>query len=206
MKLFTTALALLVTLGLWAQDEELTQYTVKSGHIEYTMSGSTKGTRSLWWDDFGDKSYEETNATTVIKMFGMENKEVVHNVTITVGDKYWSANLLDNTGESGTYDYKDAADAIAKSMTEEEAKKLEQQMLDALNGEKLGKETFLGKSCEVLQILGTNKIWVYKGIALKTNAQIMGIVANEAATKFEENISVPSSKFTPLKTISYTAQ
>jgi len=132
----------------------------------------------------------------------MVNKEEVHTVTIMIGDKFWSANLLDNTGQKGIMPYYDAAQEIAQDLSDAEAQQLEQQLMDALGGEKLGSETFLNRTCEVMKIMGA-KAWVYKGILLKSEAKIMGIEANEMATSFKENMAVPASKFAPLSHINY---
>ncbi|MBI9062027.1 MAG: hypothetical protein JEZ14_08550 [Marinilabiliaceae bacterium] len=201
MKTFVVLFILSISFSLGAQ-EKSERVAVKSGQIRYELTGSTKGTKTIWWDNYGDKSYEEIKSTSEIKMFGMVNKEEVHTVTIMIGDKFWSANLLDNTGQKGTMPYYDAAQEIAEEMSDAEAKQLEQQLMDALGGEKLGSETFLNRKCEVMKLLGA-KAWVYKGMLLKTEAKIMGIEANEIATLFKENISVPASKFEPLSTINY---
>lgn len=201
MKALVILFILAFSLSLGAE-EKADRVAVKSGHITYELTGSTKGTKTIWWDNYGDKSYEEIKSTSEIKMFGMVNKEEVHTVTIMIGDKFWSANLLDHTGQKGTMPYYDAAQEIAEDMSDAEAKQLEQQLMDALGGEKLGPEIFLNRTCEVMKIMGA-KAWVYKGMLLRTEAKIMGIEANEIATVFKENISVPASKFKPLSTINY---
>jgi len=201
MKKLVVLFILSISFSLGAQ-EKADRVAVKSGCITYELTGSTKGTKTIWWDSYGDKSYEEIKSTSEIKMFGMVNKEEVHTVTIMIGDKFWSANLLDNTGQKGTMPYYDAAKEIAEDMSDEEVRQLEQQLMDALGGEKLGSETFMGRKCEVMKIMGA-KAWVYKGLLLKSEARIMGIEANEIATLFKENMSVPASKFEPLSNINY---
>ena len=201
MKTFVILFLLTFSLSIGAQ-EKGDRVAVKSGHITYELTGSTKGTKTIWWDNYGDKSYEEIKSTSEIKMFGMVNKEEVHTVNIMIGDKFWSANLLDNTGQKGTTPYYDVSQEIAEDMSDAEAKQLEQQLMDALGGEKLGSETFLDRKCEVMKLLGA-KAWIYKGLLLKSEARIMGIEANEIATLFKENISVPASKFKPLSNINY---
>ena len=39
--------------GLQAQPK---LFEVKSGHIEYKLTGNTVGTKSFWWDDYGAKT------------------------------------------------------------------------------------------------------------------------------------------------------
>ena len=178
------------------------KYAVKSGHVEYTLSGNTTGTKSIWWDDYGDKTYEEIKAVTEVKMFGMKNREEVHTVTVMVGNQFWSVNVIEGTGQKGVSETQNMAKSIAEDMTEEEAKQLEQQIMDALGGKKLGTETFLGHSCEILSVMGA-KIWIYKGVVLKSKAKIMGIESNEVATLFDEDVNVPSSRFGPPAEVEY---
>nr|WP_319397528.1 hypothetical protein [uncultured Carboxylicivirga sp.] len=178
------------------------KYAVKSGHVEYTLTGNTTGTKSIWWDDYGDKTYEEIKAVTEVKMFGMKSRDEAHTITVMLGDKFWSVNVIEGTGQKGVLETQEMAKAIAEDMTEEEAKQLEQQIMDALGGEKLGNETFLGHSCEILSVMGA-KTWIYKGVVLKSEAKLMGIKSNEVATLFDEDINVPSSRFTPPADVEY---
>lgn len=201
MRIFV--LITLCAIGFWAGAQEKgNRYAVKSGHVTYELTGSTKGTKTVYWDDYGDKSYEEIKAISVVKLFGMTQKEEIHSINIMVGDRFWNANLIDNTGQKGKLDYQDEMQELAGEMTEAEAKQLEKQIMDALGGEKLGKETILNRQCDVIQIMGS-KAWVYKGVLLKSQAKVMGIEVNELATLFKENIAVPTSKFEPLANISY---
>lgn len=187
--------------GVWAQ-EKGNQYAVKSGHVEYKLTGSTTGTRSLWWDDYGEKEYEETKSVSEIKMMGMVQRDEVHSVVIMVGDYFWSANLLNNTGEKGKIPYYDVKEQFGEDMTEQEAEELGEEILNAMGGERLPSEEFMGYNCDVVTMMGA-KSWIYRGVLLKTSAKMMGISINEEAVKFEKDISVPSSKFKPLTNISY---
>ncbi len=202
MRILSLLVALLVVCTISAQKNELKRFTIKSGFVTYTLTGTTTGTRTIYWDDYGDKSREELNSVTEIKMFGMKNKEVTNTITIMVADKFWSVNLKDKTGQKGTLAMYDKSKEIAGDMTEEEAKELADQMLDALNGEKMGAETFLGKTCEVIKVMGA-KIWIYNGLPLKTQMKMMGIENNETATEIKENITISNAKFTPTAGIKF---
>jgi hypothetical protein len=32
-------------------------FEIKSGKVEYKIDGETKGTKTLWWDDYGRQQY-----------------------------------------------------------------------------------------------------------------------------------------------------
>jgi hypothetical protein len=65
-----------------------------------------------------------------------------------------------------------------------------------MGGQRLGTETLGAYTCEVVSLMGI-KVWVYKGLALKTEGKIMGIETKEMFTDFKPGTDVATSKFTP---------
>lgn len=195
MKKIVLSLAFIFFVGILFAQEDIDRYIVKSGYIEYELTGSTKGTKKIWWDDYGDKEREEIKSVSEVKMFGIVQKEEVHSIHISDGNKYWDINLLDGTAVTGTNSYYDAVD-FSEDMTDAEKKKFEDDMLNAFGGEKLAPENFLGYKCEVIEVMGA-KSWIYKTVVLKSTVNLMGIEVNETALKFDEDISIPVSKFEP---------
>ena len=57
-----------------------------------------------------------------------------------------------------------------------------------MGGKKIGTEKFLGKQTDIWEIkqMGT-KSWVWKGVTLKTESNMMGMKINIVATKISEN-------------------
>ena len=135
-------------------------------------------------------------------MFGMKQVDKTHTVEIIVKDKYWTANLEDQSGYKGTVPYYQESHQLVENMTKQEQEDFANQALTAMGGEKLGTESFMGKTCEVISVMGS-KMWIYKGIPLKSKVNIFGIETNETAVKFEANQSVSSSKFTAPSNINY---
>jgi len=182
--------------------EQPRRYALKSAHIVYELTGNVSGEKQVWFDDYGMKYFEETNETTTIKMMGITNEQKEHKVTIHDGQTIYDIDMITKTGYKGTLPSLETLQDLAEDMTEAEQKQMADDIMNSLGGQKLGTETFLGKSCEVMEIMGV-KSWIYNGITLKSEANMMGIVANETATKFEENIKVPASKFEPPQGITY---
>ncbi len=176
-------------------------YAIKSGHVEYHLSGNNTGTKSVWWDNYGNSSFTETKSVTVTKMFGFKSETKTHDISIVKGGQFWSANLIENTGQKGTVPFQDITD----NMTDAEKKKMGKDLLKTFGGEIVGTEDVLGNQCEVVKLMGA-KCWIYDGVTLKSEAKILGIEAKETATKFDKNCSVPSSKFTPPSGINYEDQ
>ncbi len=82
-------------------------------------------------------------------------------------------------------------------MSDAEVKKLEEEVMSALYGQKLGKNDFRSKSCDVFVVIDA-KSWIYKGVVLKPTVKMMGVEANEIALEFKENSSLDSNLFTPI--------
>ena len=203
-QIFLIILGLILTLSIHAQ-QKAKQYAVKSGHVEYKLTGNTTGTKSLWWDNYGQMSYTETKATTVTKIFGMKSEDKAHTIQIMKGDKFWTVNVLDKTGQKGTIPAYSQFQKIGEDMSEEERNQMGKDLLTAFGGEIIGSEKILGNTCEIATLLGA-KVWIYKGITLKSEAKILGVEANEIALSFVKNASVSSSKFNPPSNISYEDQ
>ena len=176
-------------------------YAIKSGHIEYQLSGNTTGTKSIWWDNYGNLSCTETKSITVTKMFGFKSETKTHDISILRDGQFWDANLIEETGQKGTVPFQD----ITENMTEAEKKKMGKDILEAFGGEVVGSEYFLGNECEVVKLLGAT-CWIYEGVTLKSEAKILGVEAIETAIKFDKNSSVSASKFSPPTNIKYEDQ
>ena len=190
--LFLT-LSLIITAA--AAQNKAQRFAVKSGYVEYELSGNTTGTKSIWWDDFGAKSRTEENSLNVTRMLSIQSETKTHTITIVDGNKYWTANLLEKTGQTGSvpswlgeYNY--------ENLSEAERRQMEKEILDAFGGRIVGKENVLGHECEIVEVMGA-KSWIHNGVALKTEAKLMGITIKETAVKFDKNIRVPASRFEP---------
>ncbi len=181
---------------------ETKRYAIKSGHVVYELTGNINGEKEVWFDDYGMKYYEEENSTTTFKMFGITNTEKEHTIIIMDGETIYDIDMLTKTGSKGTLPSMEQLQDMADEMTKAEQKQLADDIMNSLGGKRLGTEKFLGKTCEVMEIMGM-KSWIYNGLTLKSEVEVMGIVTNETATSFKENIKVPASKFDPPKGITY---
>ncbi len=180
-----------MTGSLYAQ-KKAHQYALKSGYVSYKLTGSTKGTKELWWDDYGNKTYELEKSKSVTKMFGMSRTKEVHQLTVTNDGNAWTVDYIKNKAIQTRIPR--LAKSFNNDMSEEEQKKMADNILQGFGGRKLGTQKILGYTCEGVTVFGS-KTWVYKGVPLKTNAKILGIEHNAVATTFKPNASVSASKF-----------
>lgn len=189
-------------LCLTSQAQEIKTYAVKSGYVKYQLSGSAVGTRELWWDDYGQKTYTLEESTTTTKIFGIKNTDETHTATLIVKDQFWEADYLNKSGMNGTLPLYNESQAHYGNLSEKEQEEFADDLLRQMGGQKLGTETFNGYTCDLIKLMGI-KSWVYKGVTLKTEGKIMGIKINEEMLDFKPNTTVSSSKFTPPSGVEY---
>lgn len=173
------------------------RFQVKSGHVEYKLSGMITGTKSLWWDDFGEKYREESNTNETVKT--LRGSEVVknHSLSISDGTYYYNVNMATM---QGTKLHKNAVpdfSILGSGMNDSEMEQLGEGLLKGFGGNVDKKsESVLGRTCDVTQLMGAT-VHVYKGVTLRSYVKIKSYENREEALSFKENLSISSSKFTP---------
>ncbi len=198
---FLMSLLMLCTLS--AQENKVKTYKIKSGYIKYKiLDKHTTGTHEIWWDNYGKNMREVHNTTKATKFLGKKDVEKRHVVTITKGKYVWTADLEKNTGTQGVNPMYNFVQDNMGQMSENEQEQTANSILESLGGKKVGTEKFMGYTCEVTKMWGA-KVWLYKGIALKSETKMLGVKSGEEAVEFKPNISVSASKFEPLSSIKY---
>jgi hypothetical protein len=166
--------------------------TMKTALLEYKTSIEAEGITSIsnikqWMDLKNDKLRVETEYTT--EMNGNQNTEK----SIMIDTEGY--NYLINTVSKTAIKMKSSEnDDNPAEMIKSEDEKTFRQMIEAEGGKMVGNEEFFGRNCIVIEMVDegrTTKAWYYKGILLKMTNDYYTM----EATKFEENISIPSSKF-----------
>ncbi|MGD9493040.1 MAG: hypothetical protein AB7V36_06780 [Bacteroidales bacterium] len=173
------------------------RFQVKSGHVEYTLSGMETGTKTIWWDNFGNNYREEINSSQTVKT--LKGTEEVKNQSLSIfdGNYYYSINA---ETMQGTKVHKDAVpdfSILGSGLNDGEMEQLAEGLLQGMNGKtEKQSETVLGYTCDVTTAMGAT-VYSYKGVTLKSYVKIGSNENTEQATVFEENITVSASKFAP---------
>ncbi len=165
---------------------------MKTYMIQYKMEMDATGIKSTslvtqYIDMKNDKSAIETETSG--EMMGVKTDEK----SLTIIDENWTyvINLKDKTGMKMK---NDEVEDDPMEMIKSDDDVTFRQMIEKDGGKIVGNETFLGKECIVIELSQegqTMKMWYYKGIPLKMENQLYKM----EATKFEENVSIPASKF-----------
>ncbi|MDP2424364.1 MAG: hypothetical protein U1C46_06620 [Bacteroidales bacterium] len=130
-------------------------YEIKSGYMK--IASNMGLTREIWFDDYGNKQYEET----YLALGGFKQGAVI---VIMDGYKYEYA-IGSETGNKTAYVISAGHDYGKLTAAE----------IEKYGIKELGKETVAGKQCTVFSIEKPmqTKIWIWKGISMKS-ASSMG--------------------------------
>lgn len=166
---------------------EAKRYEVKSGIIEYTLKGES--------NMMGMKSKISGSARTVFKAWGeielseqksqttvMGETEESHAMTKVMNQKLYVVDF----DQQIIYEY--TPEMLAGSTNSELVNK-GKEMMQSQGARKVGEEKFMGYRCEVWEMTGT-KVWLYKGVMLKSQTSMMGVTHTTEATKIDFGTSV----------------
>lgn len=187
MKLKLWAILLITFTVLTSLSAEIKRYEIKSGIIEYTitqsgnmmgMSINGKGTAKTAFKEWGNiELHSEESVTTT-----MGQKE--HDKIMTKVDN--GKVFVVDFNQKVIYEY--TPDLLANS-EHKDLIKTGKEVLTSMGAKKIGEEKFMGYACEVWQMMHV-KLWLYKGIMLKSEADMMGIKHTTVATKIDLDASV----------------
>jgi hypothetical protein len=165
---------------------------MKTYMIQYKMEMKAEGMKSTslmtqYVDMKNNKYAMESESSS--EMMGVKTNEK----SLTLNDDEWTyiINLKDKTGMKMKSD-ESKEDPMDKIKPEDDV--TFRQMVEKEGGKIVGNENFLGKDCIVVEVSQegmSTKMWYYKGIPLKMTNEFYTM----EATKFEENVSIPASKF-----------
>ncbi len=181
----------------------LKRYNVQSGIVKYKITTKGKvmgteitgnGTKELYFKDWGAEELqkEDSKQVTKINILGHKKTEVQETHTMNKLDNGKSYTV--DTGNKVIYVRRDPAMGMVKMFNKGDAEEVGKKMLESIGGKKIGTEKVLGYTCEVWQIPG-GKQWIYKGVPLKIDMDVMGVHTVQEPVKAEFNIKVSDKYF-----------
>jgi hypothetical protein len=185
IKIWSIIFTLLLTIGTLHADVK--RYEVKSGIIEYKIIGGgdmmgiktqMSGTNKVAFKEWGSIELHQSMTRSVI-MGREENTQ--DTVKIEKGKVY----VVDyENSVISEYDPSTLMQSQYKDLI-----KSAKEMIVQMGGKKIGNEAIQGYECEVWEMPQV-KLWLHKGIALKTVANIMGITNTMEATTIQLDVPV----------------
>ena len=171
-----------------SSDASIKRYPVESGIIEYTLSGLTAGTETIYFVDWG--RHEAKYIENEISMMGITQRQKT--LTILKGDSLFSYDYL--TGKT-TRMKSPTADDMKQNMAGRDINEIGYDMMEQMGGKVIGSEEIAGKTCEIWEISAIlSKAWIWNGITLKTEAGADQMRIVSEAIRFEENVNIPEDK------------
>ena len=185
IKIWSIVFTLFLSIGTLHADVK--RYEVKSGIIEYKIIGGgdmmgiktqMSGTDKVAFKEWGSIELHQSMTRSVI-MGREENTQ--DTIKIENGKVY----VVDHVNRViSEYDPSMLMQSQYKDLI-----KSAKEMIVQMGGKKIGNETIQGYDCEVWEMPQV-KLWLHKGIALKTVANIMGITNTMEATTIQLDVPV----------------
>lgn len=186
-----------------SEKNNLKRYNVKSGMVKYKITTTGKvmggevsgsGTKELYFDNWGAKELnrEDSKQVTKINIFGQKKTDIseVHTINKLENGKSYSV----DTKNKIIYVKQDPAMEMVKMFNNGDANEVGEQMMESMGGKKIGTGKVLGYDCDIWEIPG-GKQWIYKGVPLKIDVQLLGIRRVEEAQNAKFNLNVPQKYF-----------
>lgn len=176
---------LFMSVFIFAQSNQI-RYHIKSGIIEYDVSGASTGTETVYFDDYGIKEAKYSNQE--INMMGIQQK--TNQIIISNSEYIFTLNVDTKTGTK----MKNPLPGFLPD--DKNLEELGKEIMTNMGGKIVGSETLLGKTCDIWEVEQLSaKIWVWNTIPLKTEVNMMGMNITSVAKKFEPNANIPGEKF-----------
>lgn len=200
MKVWSALFTLILAMS--SLSSETKRYEIKSGIVEYAISGGgnmmgiqtkIEGKSKLLFKEWGKVELHEETTKSII----MGREEQTHQTTKIDSGKVY---VVDYEQKSIVqYD----PSMLMQSEHKELAKSAKEMML-SMGATKTGEETIHDYPCEVWEAKHM-KLWLHKGVMLKSNVRVMGRTHTTEATNIQFNISVSDDDLKlpdfPLKTM-----
>ncbi len=187
IKIWSVVFALMFATN--ALNAQTKRYEIKSGIIEYVISGGgnmmgiktqIEGKSKAFFKEWGEVELHEETTKSVI----MGREEDTHQTTKINNGKVYVVDYEQKTIVQYEYD----PSMLGHSEHKDLAKSGKEMML-AMNGTKTGEERVLDYLCEVWETPKI-KLWLHKGVMLKSKVKVMGVTHTTEATNIQFNVTV----------------
>lgn len=170
-------------------------FNVANARIVYEYGGAASGTKTHIIANYG--RYQSQLDQMTFAMQGVEQK--VHQLDLINDTTQYMIDLDKNEGTRSHYDVA-RIEAMAADFTEEEKKDFQAAFLLRSNAQKIGKDTVLGKECDLyeLPMMGM-RISLWNGITLRSSITMGDQELTMTAVEIDDDYSVSADMFAPPK-------
>jgi hypothetical protein len=172
-------------------------FNVENVRIVYEYGGAASGTKTHIIANYG--VYQSQLDKMSFTMSGM--KQQVHQLDLISDTTQYNIDLDTKEGTRSSYDVS-RIEAMAADFTDEEKKNFQESFLLRSQAEKIGKDTVLGKVCDLYLIptMGM-RISLWNGITLRSSITMGNEELSMTAVEIDEDISPTAEMFLPPKDV-----
>lgn len=201
MMSLVTVLSLSFSHSALATEDPMKRFEVESGKITYELSGSTHimgvksattGHKTVLFKDYGFYEITDEKKTETKDIMGQVEKTEAHTQQLLKDDKMY---VVDFEQKKITRMPNVGVQMFRKANTKHKtATEVGEELMKSMGGKKTGSDEVAGFKCDIWELMGTKQC-MYKGISLRTEANIMGVKMTELATKVEFDIETSEEDF-----------
>lgn len=161
-------------------DANLKKYNLRSGQVEYELSGDGEGAEVMAFDKDGWRSMRKQSM--VFELYGIKTIQTLHE--ITDGDFVYRLNEGDSSMVSRK-DYKWSQQASYK-----DPKDVSEAILFSMGGTYISDSTLLGKTCQVwtFENKAVQEMWLWEGLVLKRKTKLGEKIIYSTATNIKTDV------------------
>lgn len=176
------------------------RYQVESGIIVYELSGTEKGTLTIYFDRWGLR--EAQYKVSEMKVLGFKQK--TNSVMFLDGE-----NQYNYTPENNTYFRikNTLVLPVTEDMGEGDMTEGGKELYKNMGGEMEGYEDFMNRNCEVWVLKSMNiRQLLWKGVPMKLQSKVLGVSVIQTAVEVDIDVAVSLEKLSlPTDATSATA-
>lgn len=187
-------IVVLASNSLWAMEK---LYDIKSGKITYKIDGSgnvmgqtmqKRGKKRLIFDHYGTHSLTEKVVVDKQKIMGQENVTKTHTMT------YFKEGIVYSVDFDTKEIYRTVNEGMVLMGGQGNLNQRGEAMMKKMGGKKTGTDKVLGYTCDVWELMGTKQC-LYKGVPLKVESNMMGIINKEIAVEATFDVALSEKNF-----------
>lgn len=177
------------SLSVFAQCKKIDtlKYKIESAIVNYKISGTTKGSETIYFDNWGKRETNLIQSITETTFYSVKTKRSDTLLNIFDGKTFYSIDLKSKTG------VKTQKNALIKKIGNQNSQYSIKKLKN--NGAKvIGEELILDKMCQIWKTTN-EKLWLWNGIVLKSKSKQTGKKIVKEAIKIETNIIIDEKMF-----------
>ena len=171
--------------------KDQTFFGIESGIVEYEISGSQTGDKTLYFKDWGRKQAEFSVSTIKVGKYSKDSNLL----TLKSGNWEYIINLDSKTGTKRENPILEKLREFSDLISNGE---FGEQLALINGGIETGSDVVIGKKCRVFEFKSKNsKLWLWNWLMLKSETLSGKVKINILATSIKENASIADSIFIP---------